>query len=53
MIYQLSVTEHNEAVERPEFAVTVNVYDYATGITYAPSVTDIAFGGSLGSNSAG
>ena len=47
LIYQLSLTEYNDAIERPKFAVTVNVYDYATGITYTPSVTDIAFGGSL------
>ena len=47
LIYQLSDTEYNDAVERPEFAVTVNVYDYATDITYVPTVTEIAFGGSL------
>lgn len=47
LTYLLPIAEHNGAVERPEFAVTVNVYDYATGITYSPSVTDIAFGGSL------
>ena len=47
LIYQLPATEYNDAVERPEFAVTVNVYDYATGITYVPTVTEIAFGGSL------
>lgn len=47
LTYLLPIAEHNGAVERPEFAVTVNVYDYATGITYTPTVTNIAFGGAL------